>query len=253
MRFWLGTHEVSWLKRLDVELFVSHRRFQRQQSLPRARGPWALDSGAFSELSQFGEWRSGHADYVAAVRRYQEEVGQLAWCAPRDYMCEPFIVRKTGLSVEEHQRRTVDDFLRLRQDLGMLVVPVLQGWEPGEYLRCAERYERAGVALELEPLVGIGSVCRRGGSREAEATLVALSPLRLHGFGLKNSALLRLGYLMESADSMAWSYNARKHKPLPGCSHKSCANCALWAVRWRDGVLRNLAQPQQAALLSEVS
>jgi hypothetical protein len=48
--------------------------------LPRAAAGWALDSGAaFSELSLFGEWRTTPRQYVAAVRRYDDEIGKLEW------------------------------------------------------------------------------------------------------------------------------------------------------------------------------
>src|SRR5690242_4741899 len=97
MRFYLGTHMPSWLTKTDVPLFVSHRRLLGElrpgrgarKTLPRARGPWALDSGGFTELQMFGEWRTTPAEYIAAVRRYRDEIGGLVWAAPMDWMCEP--------------------------------------------------------------------------------------------------------------------------------------------------------------------
>lgn len=82
-RFYLGTHETSWLTRTDVPLFISHRRLARNKSLPRAVGPWALDSGGFTELNMYGEWRTTPSEYVAAVRRYTEEVGGMQWASPQ--------------------------------------------------------------------------------------------------------------------------------------------------------------------------
>ena len=76
LAFWLGTHEPSWLRRTDVPLFVSTRRLQRLRRLPSAVGPWALDSGGFTELSMFGEWQTSPAQYAAHVRRYAAEVGE---------------------------------------------------------------------------------------------------------------------------------------------------------------------------------
>lgn len=49
-QFWLGTHKTGWLERTDVPLFISRRRLVERVTLPRARGPWALDSGGFTEL-----------------------------------------------------------------------------------------------------------------------------------------------------------------------------------------------------------
>ncbi len=151
MRFFLGTHQPNWLHDTAVPLFVSHRRLARQKSFTRAKGPWALDSGGFSELSLFGEWRTSQADYVAAVRRYVEEIGKMAWAAPQDWMCEPPMIEKTGLSVREHQRRTVESVLSLRAAAPEIHwIPVLQGWNPAEYRIHAEDYALAGIDLACE-------------------------------------------------------------------------------------------------------
>ncbi len=34
--------------------------------------------------------------------RYRDEIGCLLWAAPQDWMCEPWITAKTGLTVAEH-------------------------------------------------------------------------------------------------------------------------------------------------------
>ena len=39
----------------------------------------------------------------------------LDWAAPMDSMREPAMLASTGLSVEDHQRRTVANFLQLRE------------------------------------------------------------------------------------------------------------------------------------------
>ena len=60
-------------------------------------------------------------------------------------MCEPFITTRTGLSVAEHQRRTVTSLLALRDlDPGLPVIPVLQGWTITDYLRCADLLRARG-------------------------------------------------------------------------------------------------------------
>jgi hypothetical protein len=110
VNFWLGTHEVSWLGRTDVPLFVSRRRLARQKKWARALGPWALDSGGFTELSMNRRWSITLGQYAAEVERWRDEIGNLAWCAPMDWMCEPSIIRGTGLTVREHQARTIDNF-----------------------------------------------------------------------------------------------------------------------------------------------
>lgn len=262
--FYLGTHEPGWLKRSPVPLFVSRRRLARCVQLPRAVGPWALDSGGFTELQLYGRWTVSPRDYVAEVRRYAQEIGGLQWAAPQDWMCEPVVIQGgqvgpvsfagTGLSVEEHQRRTVENLLELRQLAPEVPwAPVLQGWERDDYRRCWALYDAAGVDLEREPVVGVGSVCRREYSEQALAIFESLRPLRLHGFGLKLRGLERSAHLLTSADSMAWSFGAARRGHLCGHPHvrggKSCANCYTWAMMWRASVVQKLGGPRQQSLL----
>lgn len=247
--FWLGVHHPGWLRESDVPMFVSRNRLCRYRTLPRARGPWALDSGGFTELSRHGRWTLSPAAYVAEARRYAEEVGLLAWAAPQDWMCEPSMLRATGLSVADHQERTTANLLELRAlcPSGPFV-PVLQGWTPADYLRHVEAYDRAGVDLMAEPLVGVGTVCRRQDTRDAEVILRSLAALglRLHGFGVKLTGLARFSDVLISADSMAWSYTARRQGVrLPGCVHRTCANCRVWAEAWRQEVLAVALRPRE--------
>jgi hypothetical protein len=270
--FYLGTHQPHWLESAalprDVNLFISHRRLAGRVRLPKARVGWALDSGGFSELSMFGGWRTSPTEYVAAVHRYDEEIGSLGWAAPQDWMCEPFMLAKTGLTVEEHQRRTVSNFLELRRlwqaiepDCALrglpehfVFMPVLQGWQLSDYLRCAGMYADAGINLSEFPVVGVGSVCRRQATGEIGDVFEALSTLdiAMHGFGVKKAGLRSYGHFLSSADSMAWSFEARRSARLDGCEgHRNCANCLRYALAWRDRVLDSLGDvdaPRQQAL-----
>lgn len=235
---YLGSHHATarWWA-LGIPLFVSVRVLRRRRCLPVAIAPWALDSGGFTELEKAGRWETSEEEYVAEIERLSE-IGQLAWVAPQDWMCEPFMVAKTGLSVREHQERTVASFLSLRARVGSLVIPVLQGYAPREYDRCVSLYQQAGVDLAAEPVVGLGSVCRRSRTSEAVRLVRYLSDhrLNLHGFGLKGDTFRALRYELVSADSMAWSYRGR-HEPGCGPSHKSEANCPRFAMRWRSHLL----------------
>jgi hypothetical protein len=79
------------------------------------------------------------------VWRYRDEIGQLDWAAPQDWMCVPFILAKTGLSVEEHQRRTVTNYLKLKELASDLpFIPILQGWDLDDYLACLRCAKRPG-------------------------------------------------------------------------------------------------------------
>ncbi|WP_229069004.1 hypothetical protein [Actinoplanes sp. DH11] len=257
--FYLGTHQPHWLAALGVPLFVSDRRLRRYRRLPVAAAPWALDSGGFTELSQYGTWDTGPAPAVYAnrVRRYRDEIGHLAWAAPQDWMCEPAILAKTGLTVAEHQDRTITNYERLR-DLApdLPFVPVVQGWTPGDYLRCVDRYQRAGIDLTRMPLVGVGSVCRRQSTVQVGDILTALHQAgltRLHGFGFKTLGLARHGHLLASADSMAWSAQARREPALPGChGHRNCANCARYALAWRTRLITKVAAASRQPALFDI-
>jgi hypothetical protein len=173
-----------------------------------------------------------------------------------DWMCEPIIINGgyangqhfvgTHLSIEGHQRRTVENYLDLRNKAPDLpVIPVLQGWECDDYLRCVEMYLAAGIDLIAEPLVGLGTVCRRQGTKgavEIISTLGALG-LRLHGFGFKLTGLKQAGQLLASADSMAWS-SAGRRIPDPTGRCKNLANSMSFALEWHARVLRTIAQAQ---------
>lgn len=246
MKFYLGTHKVAqhwWEHR--VPLFVSRRTLMNRKTLPEARSSWALDSGGFTELDHPPHaWQTTVAEYVADVERFEREMGHLEWVAPMDWMCEPFILRKTGLTLREHQIRTVRNFYELRFWLGELVVPVLQGWTLDDYFECWEMYERHGIHLEEERIVGIGSVCRRQGTTKAGLIVreLAREGLRLHYFGAKVTGLDRFHDVLASADSLAWSYQARREHPMAGCHHKACSNCSRYALRWRARLLQRLDQ-----------
>jgi len=45
------------------------RRLEKLNRLPRARGPYAIDSGGFTELSKYGAWAITVDRYIAEVRR----------------------------------------------------------------------------------------------------------------------------------------------------------------------------------------
>ena len=240
-RFYLGAHMPHWLDRLDVPLFVSHRRLARQNRLPRAREHWALDSGAFSEVAQFGRFTTSPADYVAAVARYRDEIGRLDWAAPQDHMTEPWVLAKSTIAhtVAAAQTWTVRNWLELRTlDASLPIIPVIQGQTLYDYRSHVDQYAAAGVDLTTAPLVGIGSVCRRQATAEIGRLIAYLfdDGLTLHGFGVKVDGLARYGWCLASADSMAWSLSGRRCTSCPR-GRPNCANCIHYALAWRDRVV----------------
>lgn len=204
---------------------------------------WAMDSGGYTELHRHGRWTIGPREYADFVRRCDSEIGSLCFVAPQDWMCEESSLKATGLTVEGHQKRTVENFLLLRDMLGPKLIPVLQGESVESYLRCIREYDRHGVNLALEPLVGLGSVCRRQSSKDISLLVREMHPLNLHGFGVKKTGLsLCDPTAFASVDSLAWSFRGRKLPPLPGCEtrHKNCANCYKFASQYRAKLLSDL-------------
>lgn len=219
--FWLGAHEPwwTWEGRARARLLLSARRVQERLSGGRGRlrsadVPVFLDSGAFSEVSKHGRWTWPAEDYVAFVRLVARELGTVEHVGIQDWMCEPQIL--TGATIDEHQRRTVASFLQLRRLAPEIPwVPTLQGYSTADYLRCAEMYDDAGVDLEDQLLVGIGSVCRRSNTLEIERVLAEVraglpARARLHGFGVKSDSAMLACWRLASVDSMAWSSLGRR-------------------------------------------
>ena len=206
----------------------------------KALGEWCLDSGGYSELSMYGRWTITEDDYLREVERFRG-FGGLQWAAPMDWMTEPHITAKTGRTIAEHQRLTIESFVRLDRLMPSTFVPVLQGQSVTDYLTHVRWYADAGVDLDAYPVVGLGSVCRRQATGEIEDIALALQPLRLHGFGCKTSALRRCSYLFASADSMAWSYGGRRRGTCT-VGRSRCGNHLHYALEWRDRILAETHQ-----------
>lgn len=169
----------------------------------------------------------------------------VAWVGPQDMMVEDFMLHKTGLTVEQHQRRTVDNYVALRRLAPTIPwLPVLQGQTLDDYLRHVEMYRAASVDLSEIEWVGVGSMCRRQATKEAADILVALirRGLRVHALGVKVDGLQLLRPMLTErewrymirTDSAAWSKHAWKAGVLmPGHYHgektKNCANCPIYA------------------------
>lgn len=238
MRFFTGLHQPSDAKHFDAA-FVSVNRLRKRKG-PFAVGDWIMDSGAFTEISTHGHYRHAVAEYAAEIRRWKRN-GNLLAAVSQDWMCEPWIVTKTGLSVECHQQLTVERYdALLAEDTGAYILPVLQGYEPADYVRHLRMY---GARLAPGAWVGVGSVCKRNGDPASIArVLIAIKgerpDLLLHGFGLKKTALSSdfITSQLHTADSMAWSFNARKNGRN--------GNCWREALRWTADIVFRPESPQ---------
>ncbi len=242
MRFYIGLHMPNHANEFE-DCFVSVNRLRGRKS-DFAVNNWILDSGAFSELVRFGYYTHSVADYATEIGRWSR-CGRLELAVCQDYMCEPFMVEKTGLSVAEHQYLTIQRYDELYRLSSVPIMPVLQGYQPSDYQRHMEMY---GDRLRSGMRVGVGSVCKRNTDIQQVATVLegikSVRPdLQLHGFGLKTTALLSsyICSLLYSADSMAWSWHARKNGRN--------ANSIVEARNFYEAILRRHGtQPHQLAL-----
>jgi hypothetical protein len=255
MKFYLGIWQPNHARKVD-KFFFSFRRLQgRRIPLCENGQDWIMDSGGFSELRQNGHYTFGVHEYLGAV-----ELHRPVAFAVMDWMCEPVMLERTGLTIREHQERTVESWLEIQSlwDGESEIMPVVQGWTPEEYRECIQMYLGAGAPPD--GYFGIGSVCTRQGLPVINAVLSAVRAeiphARLHGFGVKMSLLQTWGReLLYSADSMAWSYAGRKRRRhLPECKSqaKNCANCLPFALYWRRKVEAILDKPYQMHLSQEI-
>jgi len=212
VNFYIGIHHPStaWAflrSMVSVTTLLGRKRDFRVNE-------WILDSGAFSQISRYGKFIISPTQYLEQIERWSS-CGKLMAACTQDWMCESVILEKTGKSIEEHQELTVRSYAELASKSAIYILPVLQGFVPVDYVRHVRTY---GNLLESGQWVGVGSICKRNGNPDAiEDVLLAIkrerSDLRLHGFGIKLSAMERptVRAMLASCDSMAWSFHGRKN------------------------------------------
>ncbi len=272
---YLTINTVSWLWRDDVGLdgvpiCISRNRLAGYGgTLKPARDvDLLIDSGGFTELKRHGRHRLTPEQFVTEVRTHLAHIapGRRVKVVQQDWMCEDVVIyggkTKDGVFVGtrptidpdgvmsfdelvyQHQLRSVANLLELRRLAPDLhIVPVLQGSTLMQYARHAGMLEQAGVRLAAEELVGLGSVCRRQGTRDIEQIVRYLARLgyRLHGFGVGVEGLGRYGDRVASTDSNAFSFNGRTAVGL--CPHgivKWETNCPMKARNWWDNAQARL-------------
>lgn len=218
-RFYVGLHQPSDAHHFDRCCIHIGRLMQRQK--PLGCEEILLDSQAFRVIELHGDHVLSPQQYAKAIEAVSKLCKKLV-AVTQDYMCEQYIFDRryeiTGrrYSVTEHQFATIERYLAIRDELDPAIelMPVLQGYAPIEYVRHIREY---GDLLPDGAWVGVGSVCKRNGSPDAiRSVLYAIKryrpDLRLHGFGLKRTAISNLWIrdALYSADSMAWSFAERK-------------------------------------------
>lgn len=214
--FFAGVHHPHNAAKVPAAFISVHALRRRRSGFPVRR--WVMDSGAFRTIEVHGGYPHPVEEYAAQIRRFAHN-GCLLAAVSQDFMCEPFLLERTGLSVVDHQRMTIEryDALLRCDTAGVRIMPVLQGYQPDDYATHVRAY---GDRLAQRAWVGVGSVCKRNGDPGAiEGVLLAIRrarpDLRLHGFGLKLTALSSglVRELLWSADSMAWSARRQGRSP----------------------------------------
>lgn len=234
MKFYVGLHHPADAVNFERScVSINALKSRKSHFSPRE---WMMDSGAFSEIAQHGRFRTSVSAYAQRIHRWSY-CGNMVTAVSQDWMCEPIIIsgcpngcRRAGrkpchpvlctygtlLSVKDHQRLTIERYDELLPLCRAPLMPVLQGFQVSDYLEHLTNY---GSRLTEGMWVGVGSVCKRNTNiQEIEEILGSIKAerpdLRLHGFGLKITALSSptVRSLLHSADSMAWSYAARMEK-----------------------------------------
>lgn len=258
-RFFVGLHQPSDARHFKRACISINRLRGRKK--PVACDEILIDSGAFTELLLHGKYRHRVEEYAAELHRlHAAGVIKIAAAVAQDYMCESFMLGKTGLTVAIHQRLTIERYDALVAELDRLfggkcpfpVMPVLQGYDPADYVRHIRAY---GDRLKPRMWVGVGSVCKRNGTPEKivevlEAIHAERPGLELHGFGVKQTSLLHAAvrFLLATADSMAWSFAARK-EGRDGNSHHE-ARAFVDKIE-RTSSVRNVAWQMSLPLFTE--
>lgn len=233
---WIGadTNAFAW----GEPILVNYGRMRKLKNLPRASAPWALDCG-INEIMSNGTHLTTAEQYADHVRRYATEVGQLEWVGPQDWPGAARVLALTGLTVHEHQRRTIESVKTLRRLLAGTahVLAVVTGDTPEDYDRHIEMYLAAGIDLTRERLVGVGALLGRPAGEVARIVrALHAAGIRMHGFGLKTGSLALIGHLLGSTDSTDWQREGRFDVGLcqhPGSTIRHETNCPQYAREWR--------------------
>jgi hypothetical protein len=247
--FFVGIGQPQWLNSPELRhpVMISRTRLHygtRKKPWPRARVPWALDSGAFSAWKA-GGWTITAAQWAEEIRHHAGEIGNLEFAAGMDWLVTSDAVGATGRSVDYHIAATVENYCEvagiLTEPGDPLVIPTVQGRDESDYEVSFFRYLDAGVDLCRHPLVGAGSLvgARRPWHelRGMVAVLGEFGVSRVHGFGVYGTEkLTMLAPRLVSVDSSTWSRVGRRYAPTAQCAHggRQEQNCVRFAMEWAD-------------------
>jgi len=233
-----GAKPLNWL--LSAGRYWGGGRFRHSEDFKMARslgGLLFLDSGAQQFFSKF---RDRYPYTPAQYLDFAVNAVGADLIATLDLPLD--ILTPRGLPVAEGIRKTVEygaEVVALAEKLGVLgrVVPVLQGFDdPSQWLESLDLYKQHGITPQRFKLWGVGSICMMRSPKLVERVLSeakkALNGAKIHVFSISMNSLRRVFHLVDSYDTSAWVYWAKKDGAVLVWSRRRRAFIHLQA---RDG------------------
>jgi len=207
IEFYYGTTWI-WPIQYLPRVMISASFLRTRKSKLKIEKPWMMDSGIGGMFKDGSRPRLSLEEYANIISLHEPPI---AWTY--DYPCESSIIAKYCYTVSKAQDMTNENTAILRDSYGLKnVMSVVQGWDLNDYLENIDKIKSAGLLTER---LGIGSICRRGQTREITRIVKAIHNnvpnwVKLHGFGVKTSVLKTEAiFLLDSADSSAWNIERR--------------------------------------------
>ena len=207
IEFYYGTTWI-WPIQFLPRVMISATFLRTRKSKLKIEKPWMLDSGIGGMFKDNSSQRLSLEEYANIISLHEPPI---AWTY--DYPCEPSIREKYCYTSSRAQDMTNDNTAILRDFYGLKnVMSVVQGWTLDDYLENIDKIKGAGLLTER---LGIGSICRRGQTKEIVRIIKAVHKntpgwVKLHGFGVKTSILkTQARFLLDSVDSSAWGIERR--------------------------------------------
>lgn len=252
MKVYYGLTNYSQLKRLprDLDILVSARMLIKMNTSSVAYRYISefrsviLDSGAFGSAFWDGGYTYSLDDYLEIVDRVQPDY----WVS-MDYPCEPNIMR--DLPTRARIIKSVENTKILNAAPFPGFLPVIQGWEVADYLYCVELMKQYQL---IKPVMGIGSICRRGKQAPIVEIIRHISEglpgIKFHAFGVKINTLRYnngeiLNYL-HSIDTAAWQFNEKDE--LGGWRPRTHQEISRRLVGYREKLNKKIHAPYQLTL-----
>jgi len=209
IQFFYGT-TWHWPIPYLPRVMISASFLRDRKSKVKIDKPWMMDSGVGGMFKVGTRPRITLEEYVKIIDLQNPPI---AWTY--DYPCEPTIRTRYGYTPTEAQDKTNQNTIILKEKFGLNnVMSVVQGWSINDYLQNIDKIKEQGLLTER---IGIGSICRRGQTKEIDRIIKAVHNnvprwVKLHGFGVKTSVLnTEARFCLSTVDSSAWGIQNRHY------------------------------------------